>query len=644
MSMSRIGAKLIAVFLSIIIAAVVIVTMIALVRSSNIISSMMENQTTSGIRTIEYEFEGEITHLKSVVGMMNSFDLNLQQTTASGNTDKAWNVLKRTDDEFLAYTTSSGEIYWKSEDFDLADVNVSRIGDGFSGVVMDSKANLTIQYATPLKRGGTVIGYAIAGRHLSDLEWIDEIGMQTNSEITIFGNDIRIGTTLKNTDGTRVIGTAMNESIAKKVLRDGQMYTGNADLFGKNHYVCYSPILDYQGNIVGAIFSGVSAESAEQAERSLVVIVIITGVILAVIAVILTMILVNKLINNPVKEANALAGDMSRGILDRPASKYKFANDEIGDFVRRLESTKNDLNRYIGDINFVLSEMSTGDFTVRPRVEYLGDFVEIRESFDKIESSLKGIIKSINSSADDVKDGSAQMSDASQVLANGTTKQAAAIQELSASINEVADKVVVSAGNASEASKVAMLSMEKITSQNEKVHDMMDAMTEIKQRSDQIQNIIQAIDDIAFQTNLLALNAAIEAAKAGSAGKGFAVVADEVRNLAAKSANSAAQTGDLITATIEAVNKGTKIAKSTAEIMKEVTDLSNETNRYITEISKAADDQSESISQIKSGIDQIASVVQQNSATAEQTAASCAHLSGQAVILEEQVAKLKVEI
>lgn len=641
--MSKIGAKLIAVFLSIIIAAVVIVTMIALVRSSNIISAMMDDQTTSGIKTIEYEFENELTHLKSVIEMMNSFDLNLQQATKSGSTDKAWEVLRNANDEFLAYTTSTGVIYWQSENFDLADVNVPTIGnEGYSGIVMDSAANLTIQYAVPLKRTGAIIGYAIAGRHLSDIDWIDEIGMETNSEITIFGNDIRIGSTLKNADGTRVIGTAMAEDIAKTVLQEGQMYNGKASLFGENHLVRYSPIKDYQGNIVGAIFSGVSAEAAEAEERALIIIVIITGVILAVVAVILIALLVNKMISIPVKEANALAGDMSRGILDRPASTFKFSNDEIGDFVRRLESTKNDLNKYIGDINYVLSEMSTGDFTVRPRVEYIGDFVEIRESFETIASSLKGIITNINSSANDVKNGSAQISEASQTLADGTTKQAAAIQQLSASINEVAEKVNVSAGNASEASKVAMLSMEKISSQNKEVHNMMDAMMDIKQRSDQIQNIIQAIDDIAFQTNLLALNAAIEAAKAGSAGKGFAVVADEVRNLAAKSANSAAQTGDLITATIEAVNKGTSIAQSTAGIMKEVTELSGETNRYITEISKAADDQSDSIAQIKSGIDQIASVVQQNSATAEETAASCSHLSSQSVVLEEQIAKLKV--
>lgn len=642
MSMSKIGLKLIAVFLSIIITAIVLVTIIALARSSSIIASMMRSQTTSGIETIQYEFESELEHLKSVMNMMNSFDLNLQQATASKSTDSAWEALKRTDDEFMACATTSGEIYWKSEGYALADFDISRVREGQSGIIMDSAANLTLQCTAPIKRGGAVVGYMVIGRELSDLEWIDSIGMQTNSEITIFGNNIRIGTTLEDENGERVIGTPMADNIAKQVLEEGADYIGEAKLFGVNHYVCYRSIYDINGRIVGAIFSGVSAEDAEKAESTLVLTVIIAGVILSLMAVVLIAYVVTKIITNPVKEANALAGDMSRGILDRPASNYKFGNDEIGDFVRRLESTKNDLNRYIGDINFVLSEMSTGDFTVKPKVEYMGDFVEIRESFEEIEDALKGIISSINKSGVDVRDSSEQMTEASQVLADGTTKQAAAIQELSASINEVVDKVNFSAKNANEANKVAMLSMDKISSQNEEVHNMMDAMLEIKQHSDQIQNIIQAIDDIAFQTNILALNAAIEAARAGAAGKGFAVVADEVRNLAAKSATSAAQTGELITATIEAVNKGTAIAKSTAEIMKEVTELSNETNHYITEISKAADDQFESVTQIKSGIDQIAQVVQQNSATAEQTAASCSILSGQAVNLEEQISKLRV--
>ncbi|MDE6725059.1 MAG: methyl-accepting chemotaxis protein, partial [Ruminiclostridium sp.] len=196
--------------------------------------------------------------------------------------------------------------------------------------------------------------------------------------------------------------------------------------------------------------------------------------------------------------------------------------------------------------------------------------------------------------------------------------------------------------NAADASQVSQQSSEKIKYQNGEIENMLAAMDEIKERSDKIRNIIKAIDDIAFQTNILALNAAVEAARAGEAGKGFAVVADEVRTLAAKSAESAQQTGTLITATIEAVDKGTQIAHTTADIMKEVNELSARTDAYISDISMAMEEEASSIEQVKIGIEQISTVVQQNSATAEETAASCAELSGQASNLEMQIDKLKV--
>ncbi|MDE7280153.1 MAG: methyl-accepting chemotaxis protein, partial [Ruminiclostridium sp.] len=251
-------------------------------------------------------------------------------------------------------------------------------------------------------------------------------------------------------------------------------------------------------------------------------------------------------------------------------------------------------------------------------------------------------IGSIGQSSKDVMMGSQQIAEGSKGLADGTTKQAAAIQELSASLNEIAEKVESSAANAADASQVSRQSSEKIKYQNGEIENMLAAMNEIKERSDKIRNIIKAIDDIAFQTNILALNAAVEAARAGEAGKGFSVVADEVRTLAAKSAESAQQTGTLITATIEAVDKGTEIANTTAGIMKEVNELSARTDAYISDISIAMEEESSSIEQVKIGIEQISTVVQQNSATAEETAASCAELSNQSYNLEMQIDKLKV--
>ena len=428
---------------------------------------------------------------------------------------------------------------------------------------------------------------------------------------------------------------------AEAVLTNGEVYNGQADILGHNHFVCYQPLYDINGVLAGAYFAGYPSAESDALFNRISIISSVYTIGAEIICTIVLFVLIRKLIEKPIVEAEKVAANMRNGKLSVPDSDFPFANDEIGDFVRNLEETKQSLNSYIRDITNVISSMANGDFTAKPQVAYYGDFTEIEDSFEQIELTLSEVIGNMNMSANDVMSGSAQIAGGSQMLADGTTKQASAIQELSAAIHEISGQVRQSAKNAEEASQLSHESAEKIKAQNGEMSHMLSAMEEIKDKSNQIRKIISAIDDIAFQTNILALNAAVEAARAGAAGKGFAVVADEVRNLAAKSAESAKNTGILINATVEAVDNGAAIAQNTAAIMEEVMDISERTNTIIIEISDAANQQAQSIRQINSGIDQISSVVQQNSATAEETAASCEELSSQSKILREQVDKLK---
>lgn len=639
--MSKIGLKLIAVFMAGLIVAVVVVSAISMYMASAIIRTISSEENVASLNTIQSDLNSEIDDLKDTMKTMDALDFTLP-----GHEEDAqvfWEMSANYASNFAAIYDADGIIYWQTDNYKLADFDLSlAVSNGWQGMVVDSAMDLTAQICMPIERDGKRIGAAIFGMDMSDIDWIDSVKEETGADVTLYTGDTRISTTLLDENGNRSIGTKMSNNIANIVLINGEEYNDQADILGQNYYVAYKPIYDIYGDIIGAYCAGNSSAETDSMRARLLVTVIIAALIVAALSVGSIVVVNKKVIIDPISEVNIITEDMSHGEFRKPKSTFKFANDELGEFVQKLRATKDELNRCIDDINYVLSEMATGDFTVQPKVTYHGDFAGIKVSFDQIKNSLRDMIGNISMTSSDVKDGSEQIAEGSQMLADGTTQQAAAIEQLSASINDIADKVQQSADNASEASKISTQTADTINVQSGEINNMLEAMHEIKKKSDQIQNIIKAIDDIAFQTNILALNAAVEAARAGAAGKGFAVVADEVRNLAAKSAESAQQTGDLINATIEAVNKGTVIAEGSANTMKQVTELSDKTNMYINDISTATEVQAEAISQIKIGIERISRVVQQNSATAEESAASCQQLSAQSAALESQIDKFKV--
>lgn len=638
---SRIGRKLLLSVIICLALTVAIVNTVTIFRASAHSDSLMLMQVDSGVSIVMHRLEEHIDRLEDIYNTLDLSNAISQENVFTANS--VWANAKETDSDFAAFYNEEGRIYWQTGNYNLADVSLEKVGGtGYSGFVNDSRGGLTLQVTKPIKVNGVNRGMVVIGMKMDNCDWIDRIKSELGCEVTIFSGSVRTASTIYNAEGERLVGTEMSAAVREELYNGSGRYDGTVEINGQKHYVCYLTFNDIDDNPVGAYFAGISSEESDELKNSMILTSIIVAVGVASVFLFLISFISIRLILKPIKAAEKLADTMSRGVLDEPDLDYKFANDELGDFVRKLEKTKHNLSSYIKDINHVLDCMAEGDFTVRPRIHYIGNFIAISNAFERIEDSLRNIIGHIGQSSNDVMIGSSQIAEGSKTLADGTTRQAAAIQELSATINEIADKVQRSAENASEANKVSRSGIDKIEYQNEEVEHMLRAMDDIKKRSDEIQNIIESIDAIAFQTNILALNAAVEAARAGTAGKGFAVVADEVKSLAAKSAEAAQQTGELIGATIEAVDKGIVIAQNTAAAMKEVTKLSDRTNSYISEISNDSDAQADSITQVKMGIEQISTVVQQNSATAQETAAACAVLSEQSSNLEEEISRFKV--
>ena len=612
--------------------------------SSNQTNELMIEHAAIGINLLENSISEEEKRLGIAAEAINQAASAAAFSGDIKNLENTWTDAKETDHDFVILTDTTGTVLWQSEGCNVTSFDVSEAlaGNIKSGINADCGIGLALEYITPVRdNNNAIVGAMLVGLDLADTAYIDSVKEKSKTEVTLFAGPTRYSTSVIDEKGNRIIGTDMSDNVKKIVIDNAKEYYGKAEIVGQEHYVIYQPMYDMNGKLAGAYFAGLSAASANALFRTMLISIIIIGIaVMAVSSVILFMI-IRKMIEKPIIEVNNIAENMSRGNLSAPDSNFNFNNDEMGLFARRLEQTKNSLNTYITDISDVLSSMANGDFTHSPSVEYMGDFVKINESFKQIHQNLHGIIKNIILSADEVMSGAEQMESGSQTLANGTTTQAAAIEQLSSSICDISSQITNTADNASTANELSLRTAEKISIQDIEIKNMISAMNDIQQKSHEIGMIINSIEDIAFQTNILALNAAVEAARAGEAGKGFAVVADEVRNLAAKSSEAAQSTRDLISATVTAVENGSRIAEATAESMKAVKSFAEQTNQIITQISLASANQSEAVHQVTSGIDQISGVVQMNSATAEESAASCETLSSMSKELKKQISKLK---
>ncbi len=381
-------------------------------------------------------------------------------------------------------------------------------------------------------------------------------------------------------------------------------------------------------------------ESVKSTNQDMIIVVAL--LVVAVIFAFVICIKVTASIVRPIAEVEEAAQNLSKGLVKNDLTYT--GKDEIGVLVDSFRVTFKALDAMITDLNHLMAEMAKGNFNVRTTAEeyYVGDFAPLLSSIRKMNSNLSATLSRINEASDQVASGSDQVSSGAQALSQGATEQASSIQQLAASINEISQKVVQTAQNSQIASEQVGKAGEELTISNQRMQDMITAMSEISQSSNEIGKIIKTIEDIAFQTNILALNAAVEAARAGSAGKGFAVVADEVRNLASKSAEAAKNTTALIEESIHAVENGTKIADSTANALVMTVESTKVAVDVVDKITQATTEQSNAIQEVTQGIDQISSVVQTNSATAEQSAAASEELSSQAEMLKSQVRRFKL--
>lgn len=610
---------------------------------------LAEESLTSSVQVASERVEWEMTSYVNVVKQLGLFK---RLSDPSTSLEDKQHILNQSKQQFGLQeiviinedgSCSDGNNYADREYFQNAMKGETTITEP---TVSRLTGELLMIFAGPLWENGeantTVKGCVFA---VPDPEFLNDImrgiNISENCDASIVDDD---GDTIADVNSDLVKNGENIEELAKTdsnysglaavhtKMRAGETGFAQYRINGRTEYATYAPIEGTNGwSLIVYAPSGDFMDSTYRAVILTLMVLVVACAVSAFISVRL-----GRKIGGTVRICTERIEKLSVGDLTSPVPEISY-KDETGRLADATKVTVTTLNNIIMDVGRILEAMSGGNFnvhTTQNQQYYVGDCSQLLTFLRDINHKLSSTMAQIGTASDQVAAGSEQVSAGAQALSQGATEQASSVEELAATISVISDMIHKNANDAQQVTAQTNEAGAQLMQSTKRMDDLIGAMNEISASSDETKKIIKTIEDIAFQTNILALNAAIEAARAGEAGKGFAVVADEVRNLAAKSAEAAQNTTQMIEGTVTAIENGNALVNEAAKAMNEVMESASKAAGLTKDISNSAQEAADSIQQISVGIEQISNVVQTNSATAEESAAASEELSAQAAMLK----------
>ena len=335
-------------------------------------------------------------------------------------------------------------------------------------------------------------------------------------------------------------------------------------------------------------------------------------------------------------ELGIVLGAAARGDFDSRMQDH-YDDEELNGLARSVNELVETVDRGIGETGDVLAALADTDLTRRVEGSYDGRFDKLKSDTNAVADRLSDIVGQLRQTSRSLKTATGEILSGANDLSERTTKQAATIEETSATMEQLATTVLQNAERAQEASKVARMVTHTAEEGGQVMAQATDAMERITQSSSKISNIIGLIDDIAFQTNLLALNASVEAARAGEAGKGFAVVAVEVRRLAQSAAEASSEVKVLIEQSGTEVNAGSKLVADAAQKLTGMLQSARSSSEMMDGIARESREQASAIEEVNTAVRQMDEMTQHNAALVEQTNAAIEQTEAQAGDLDRIV-------
>ncbi len=332
----------------------------------------------------------------------------------------------------------------------------------------------------------------------------------------------------------------------------------------------------------------------------------------------------------------AMAGDFSRSITTQ------FSDADLTRLSQNFNAMVSSVRSGLADAGAVLGALADTDLTQRMTGSHQGSFLELQTDMNRVADTLTDVVTRLRTTSRGVKVATGEILAGANDLSERTTRQAATIEETSATMEQLAQAVTENAKRAQRGSSTAEAVTQSAVQSGQVMDEATAAMGRITTASEKISNIIGMIDDIAFQTNLLALNASVEAARAGEAGKGFAVVAVEVRRLAQSAAEASSDVKVLIEESAREVDGGARLVSDAANKLSAMLDAMRANSSMMAEIAHESAQQAQAIDEINVAVRQMDEMTQHNAALVEETNAAIEQTEARANELDSIVEVFRV--
>ncbi len=562
------------------------------------------------------------------------------------------------------------------------------------------KVGLVLMSVQPIQVNGKQVGAAIVGTLVNrNYDIVDKLKSETGvSTATLFAQDWRVSTNVPYTDKTtRAIGTRVSRAVADKVLKQGQVFLGDANIIGINYMTGYAPLYDHRQQLdpatakpIGIAYVGEPQTKVDQSlEKITLTGYAIGGGILLLVITILVLAPSDRSISRPIRRLTQFADQIAAG-QSGVRLEDNARQDEIGVLTRNLNQMALKIDANIkareqeteqqrqqretlesGIFNLVteIEGATNGDLTVRASLDSL-ELSTVADLFNAVIDSLRDIAIEVKQGTGRVSDSLGSNEQSIRQLSEKAVVEAAEIRSTFHSFAQMTDSIQAVATNANQASTIAndaySVAQEGNEAMNQTVNSILSLRTTVGETakkmkrlgesSQKISQVVTLIEEIALKTNLLAINASVEASRAGEQGKGFTVVAEQVGALAEQSAAATREIAQIVAA-IQAETKdvaevmelgttqvvdGTRSVETTKQKLNLMLQKSQEINTLMSSISTATISQTETAKTVTQLMQQVTAASEERSTFSSQMASSMQETSQVAKKLEEKVAQFQV--